>query len=115
MKFLSIAIIAVLATAASAQYGPQQPQHYQQWTPASIQNKYSPVEAAAWHKCVDGFLDGFNAGHEGTKTTCAFWTCENTANQYSRGGALGVVGGAVNKACALSGLLPVGHILWHAL
>ncbi|KFZ23979.1 hypothetical protein V502_01547 [Pseudogymnoascus sp. VKM F-4520 (FW-2644)] len=121
MKFFSVATIAVLATAASAQYAPPQPQQYapsqqyqqsqqyQNWAPAPIQNKYSPAEAAAWHKCVDGFLDGFNTGHEGTKATCAFWTClENTANQYSRGGALAAVGGAVNKACALSGLLP-GH------
>ncbi|KFY03235.1 hypothetical protein O988_01612 [Pseudogymnoascus sp. VKM F-3808] len=115
MKFFSIATIVVMATAASAQYVPPQyppfqqypPSQQYQWGPAPIQNKYSPAEAAAWHKCVDGFLDGFNLGHEGTKATCAFWTClENTANQYSRGGALAAVGSAVNNACKLSGLVP---------
>lgn len=123
MKF-SLATIAVLVTVASAQYSPdsqqqyqgqaqpyQQPQPYQQWAPAPIQNKYSPAEATAWHKCVDGFLDGFNTGHEGTKAACSFWTClENTANQYNRGGALAAVGGVVNKACTLSGIVPVCHI-----
>ncbi|OBT77695.1 hypothetical protein VF21_03722 [Pseudogymnoascus sp. 05NY08] len=123
MKF-SVATIAVLATAAAAQYGqpqqpygqqPQQPQQgiqqgqYQQpyYAPAPVQNKYSPAEYQAWHKCVDGLLDGFNVGHEGSKAGCAFWTClENTAGQYSRGGALASLGSVVNKVCLASGILP---------
>ncbi|OBT73072.1 hypothetical protein VF21_07619 [Pseudogymnoascus sp. 05NY08] len=118
MKFFSVATIAVLATAASAQYAQpppqqytpsqqyQQPPQYQQWNAPPVQ-KYSQSESVAWHRCVDGFLDGFNTGHEGSKAACSFWTClENTANQYGRGGALAAIGGVVNKACTLSGVIP---------
>lgn len=122
MKF-SLVSIAALATAASAQYnygqgyqqpqqgyqqpqqGYQQPQQYQGY---QQQNKYSPAEAAAWHGCIDGFLDQFNNGHEGTKVACSLWTClEDQASKYNRGGALAGVGGVVNQVCKVSGIIPV--------
>lgn len=130
MKF-SVATIAALATAVTAQYGAppqgyqQQPGQYQpqgqyqqpgqyggqyppqQYQQAPQQNKYSPAEAHAWHSCIDSFLDQLNVGHDGTKVTCSLWTClENKASQYNRGGALAAVGGAVNLACKGSGLIP---------
>lgn len=132
MKF-SIATIAALATAAAAQYGQpqqqsgqqpqqqygQQPQQgnqggYQQpyYAPAPTQNKYSPAEYQAWHKCVDGFLDGFNLGHEGSKAGCSFWTClEKTAGQYGRGGALASLGAVVNNVCLGVNFIPVRCII----
>lgn len=123
MKF-SVATIAALATAATAQYGApaqgyhqqpaqynpqgqyQQPAQYGQYPPPQ-QNKYSPAEAHAWHGCIDGFLDQFNVGHDGTKVACSLWTClEEKASQYNRGGALAAIGGAVNLVCKGSGLIP---------
>ena len=130
MKF-SLATLAVLATAVTAQYGQQpqqynqQPQQYQQppqyqafppqqqygggySAPSGQQNKYSPAEYQEWHQCVDQFLDGFNIGHEGSKAGCAYWSCiEGVATKYGRGGALATAGNVVSKACAAAGILPV--------
>jgi hypothetical protein len=104
MKF-SVATIAVLATAVSAQYGQpqqqwgqqpqqnnQQPQYSQQgqqyqgfpqqqqqpiqyYAPSAQTNKYSPAEYQEWHGCVDTFLDGFNNDKDGSAAGCQFWTC----------------------------------------
>ncbi|KAJ5861634.1 uncharacterized protein N7529_008944 [Penicillium soppii] len=133
MKF-SVATLAVLATAVTAQYGQgqnqygqgqgqnqygQQPQQYQPFppqqqqysggysAPSQQQNKYSPAEYQEWHQCVDQFLDGFNVGHEGSKAGCSYWTCiEGVATKYGRGGVLATAGNIVSKACAASGIIP---------
>lgn len=125
MKF-SVATIAVLATAVTAQYGQpqqqygqqaQQPQQYQAFppqynggyaAPAPQANKYSPAEYQEWHQCVDSFLDGFNIGKDGSAAGCQYWTCiEGVATKYGRGGALATAGNIVSKACAASSFLPV--------
>jgi len=122
MKF-SVATIAVLATAVTAQYGQpqQQPQQYQAFPPQQQQqyysgyaapapqaNKYSPAEYQEWHQCVDSFLDGFNIGKDGSAAGCQYWTCiEGVATKYGRGGALATAGNIVSKACAASSFLPV--------
>ncbi|KAJ5160480.1 uncharacterized protein N7482_007484 [Penicillium canariense] len=123
MKF-SVAALAVLATAVSAQYdqppqqyGQQSPQQYgqqqyqqpqqYQYGPPPVQNKYSPAEAQAWHNCVNGLLDQFNLGHDKSQAGCSFWTClETTAGQYNRGGALATIGQGVSLACKGVGFLP---------
>ncbi|KAL3471742.1 hypothetical protein BJX99DRAFT_262962 [Aspergillus californicus] len=86
------------------QYPQQQPQFPPNY---GVQNKYSPAEAAAWHGCIDQILDQFNVGHEGTQVACSLWTClEKTAGTYNRGGALAVVGRAINPICMGAGLIP---------
>lgn len=118
MKF-SIAAIATLAAAASAQYQPQQQQYQQQpqqyqpqpWQYTQQQNKYSPAEAQAWHTCIDRMLDQFNAGHSGSSVSCSTFKClDQTANQYSRGGALAGLGNVVSLACGFGGIIPVRNI-----
>lgn len=127
MKF-SIAAIATLAAAASAQYQgqpqqfqqqpQQQPQQYQgqpqqqswQYAPVS-QNKYSPAEAQAWHTCMDRLLDQFNSGHSGSSVSCSTFRClEQTASQYNRGGALAGIGNIVSLACGFGNILPVSNM-----
>jgi hypothetical protein len=118
MKF-SIAAIATLAAAASAQYsGSQQyqqqpPQQYQQqpWQYTQQQNKYSPAEAQAWHTCIDRLLDQFNAGNTGSSVSCSTFKClDETAAQYSRGGALAGLGQVVSLACNFGGIIPVRNL-----
>lgn len=132
MKF-SIATVAFLATAVSAQYAPPQQQYGQQqpqqqpqqqigqqyqpfpqqqyvggYSAPAPQNKYSPAEYQEWHQCVDTFLDGFNNGKDGSAAGCQYWSCiEGVATKYSRGGVLATAGNVVSKACAATSFLPV--------
>jgi hypothetical protein len=114
MKF-SVAAIATLAAAASAQYsGPQQyqqqPQQYQQqpWQYTQQQNKYSPAEAQAWHGCIDRLLDQFNTGNTGSSVSCSTFKClDDNAATYGRGGVLAGLGQVVSLACNFGGIIPV--------
>ncbi|KAJ5460450.1 uncharacterized protein N7458_002002 [Penicillium daleae] len=119
MKF-SIAVIATLAAAASAQYSGSQPQYQQQpqqyqaqpqyqqpWQYTQSQNKYSPAEEQAWHNCIDRLLDQFNAGNTGSSVSCSTFKClDDAAAQYSRGGALAGLGQVVSLACNFGGIIP---------
>ncbi|KAJ5360480.1 hypothetical protein N7517_009671 [Penicillium concentricum] len=135
MKF-SIATIAVLATAVTAQQGYQQPQQYQgqpqqyqggqgyqqpqqyqggqgYQQPQQYQqyipqqNKYSPAEAQAFHTCIDQMLDQFNIENSGSSVSCSTFKClDQTANQYSRGGVLAGLGNVVSLACGFGGIIP---------
>ncbi|KAJ6132276.1 hypothetical protein N7471_007491 [Penicillium samsonianum] len=128
MKF-SLATIAVLATAVTAQQGYQQPQYQgqgyqqaQQYQPQpqyqgqgyqqpqqyqAQQNKYSPAEAQAFHTCIDQMLDQFNLQNSGSSVSCSTFKClDQTANQYSRGGVLAGLGNVVSLACGFGGIIP---------
>lgn len=125
MKF-SIAAIATLAAAASAQYsGPQQyqqqqpqqyqqqPQQYQQqpWQYSQQQNKYSPAEAQAWHSCFNRLLDQFITGNTGSSVSCSTFKClDDNAAKFGRGGVLAGLGQVVSLACNFGGIIPVRNI-----
>ncbi|OOQ90184.1 hypothetical protein PEBR_05464 [Penicillium brasilianum] len=109
MKY-SITAIATLAAAAAAptQYSGSQQYQQQPWQYTQQQNKYSPAEAQAWHTCIDRLLDQFNAGNTGSSVSCSTFKClDETAAQYSRGGALAGLGQVVSLACNFGGIIPV--------
>lgn len=71
--------------------------------PNSLFNKEPPTdeEKAKWEKCTEDFIGRLGESATGTAEACMYVDCMGqVANEYSRGGVLGILAGVLGGPCA---------------
>jgi hypothetical protein len=97
MKF-QLLVSALLACTATAQALPVDV------VPDSIFNKEPPTpeEVAKWKQCTEDFIGNIGKSATGTSEACTYVDCMGqVANEYHRGGVLGIAAGVLGGPCAV--------------
>lgn len=71
--------------------------------PGNLFNKDPPTEeeAAKWENCTEDFIGRLGESTTGTAEACMYVDCMGqVANEYSRGGVLGILAGVLGGPCA---------------